>query len=250
MVYIPERQGKGTQSGAWGSQLGKWTQSQQKNDGGKPKVVSPQSAAWAPLKPASSSTRSGGGSATSPMTGGSTGGSYGGGGSVGYSAPVASAPVVPSEKDFLNSDSVYLAALSNYNKQYEDLLADIERRKSDYQIDYDNSLGKLGYTAPATEGGEGQFAWDDTATAAGRAYQNLIQDFAARGMLRSGDYLTEQSNLQTSLLDQYQGMADARQSYVEGLNSEKRSGETAKTGGVAQAKAEALARLAAQYGSV
>lgn len=176
---------------------------------------------------------------------------YGGGGGydAGYGGGGGTAAPVMSETDFLNSDDVYLAALSRYNKQYQDLLADITRRQGDYEGTYKNSLEDLGYIE-GVNGGPNSWAWGNEQTAAGRGYQSLIQDFAARGLLHSGDYLRSQDNLASSLGNQFTGMQTAKTQFDEGLNAERTAGQTAQESGVGQARAEALARMAQLYGAV
>jgi len=172
-----------------------------------------------------------------------------------YSAPVAAAapaaPAAPaiSETDFINSDDVYLAALSRYNKQFEDLGHDIDRRGKDYNLTYGNSLTDLGALG-AEDGTVDDWAFDNQQTAAGRSFQSLIQDFASRGLLHSGDYVRSSGDLKSSLLDQFNNMTQAKSQFDEGLNSERTSGASSQQSGIGQARAEALARYAAQYGSV
>jgi hypothetical protein len=166
-------------------------------------------------------------------------------------APAAPAPKPPSETEFLNSDDVYLAALSRYNKQFGDLEADITRRGTDYESSFGKGVADLGYIDNTPDiAGDETWAFDDQNTAAGRAFQSLIQDFAARGLLHSGDYLRSSEDLKSNLGRQYTGMADARGQFQEGLNSERTGGQTGRDAGIGQAKAEALARMAAQYGTV
>lgn len=192
----------------------------------------------------------GGSNMFSAPGGGSGGGTYGGGGGSGYTGGSGimdvGAPALPmvTKDDFLNSDDVYLAALSRYNKQFDDLDADITRRRGDYQTQFDNSVKDLGRLA------DGSWDFQNQQTAAGRGFQALIQDFAARGLLHSGDYLRSSDDLKASLGKQYTGMNDARSQFNEGLNSERNSGVSSRDAGQAQARAEALARYAQLYGAV
>lgn len=201
-----------------------------------------------PTGPARTTAPSGGGG------GGYTGGGGGGGGG-GYVAPYSNlAPqnIAPAmtEQDFLNTDDVYLAALSRYNKSFEDLLADITRREGDYNVTYENSLGDLGYIAPTDPTGQGTWDFQNQQTAAGRGYQSLIQDFAARGLLHSGDFLGAQNDFTSQLGKQLEAMNLAKQQFGEGLNQERTSGRTQRDAGIGQARAEALARFQQMYGAV
>jgi hypothetical protein len=176
--------------------------------------------------------------------GGGGGGSFGGGGG-GIVAPMVAPAPAMSEQDYLNSDDVYLAALSRYNKNFEDLEADIKRREGDYNTTYGNSLDDLGYLAPK-DGGAAGWDFQNQQTAAGRGYQALIQDFAARGLLHSGDYLGAQNDFVGSL----DSMNLAKQQFGEGLNQERTTGRSSRDAGVGQARAEALARMQQLYGAV
>jgi len=195
----------------------------------------------------------GGGSTSRSGGGGGGGGSYGGGGGGGGggTAPMAMAAPAPamSEQDYLNSDDVYLAALSRYNKGYDDLLADVTRRDKDYGVTYQNSLDDLGYR-PGAEGGPAGWDFENQQSAAGRGFQGLIQDFAARGLLHSGDYLNAQNDFVGSLGKQLDAMNLAKQQFGEGLNQERSSGLSSRDAGIGQARAEALARMQQAYGGV
>lgn len=197
--------------------------------------------------------------ATAPSSGGGGGGSYGGGGGGNTfvdSTPFGIAGAAPAppmtDQDFLNSDDVYLAALSRYNKGYEDLLADVTRRDRDYATTYDNSLDDLGYIKPPADaaGAKGNWAFSNQQTAAGRGYQSILQDFAARGLLHSGDYLGAQNDFVGTLGRQLEAMNLAKQQFGEGLNQERSTGMSSRDAGIGQARAEALARYAQLYGAV
>lgn len=196
----------------------------------------------------------GGGGGTAPRSGGGGGG---GGGTAPFinSTPfgAGAAPAAPpamSQNDFLNSDDVYLAALSRYNKTYDDLLADITRRDKDYGIQYENSLDDLGYIDPGQGGGQANWDFANQQTAAGRGNQALLQDFAARGLLHSGDYLGAQNDFVAQLGKQLQALQLGKQQFGEGLNQERSTGMTSRDGGIGQARAEALARFGQLYGAV
>lgn len=154
-----------------------------------------------------------------------------------------------SEQDYLNSDDVYLAALSRYNKTYDDLLADVTRRDKDYNIEHENSLKDLGYLG-AKDGGPASWAFQDQQTTAGQGFQALIQDFAARGLLHSGDYLNAQNDFTATLGRQLDSANRAKQQFGEGLNQERTSGLSSRDAGIGQARAEALARMQQIYGAI
>lgn len=201
-----------------------------------------------PTHPATAFKPVGGGGGSGGGGGGGGGGGYGGG--INVAANIAPPPpVVPGKEDFLNSDDIYLAALSRYNKGYDDLNADIGRREKDYGIQYNNSLGDLGALG-AEDGTVDSWDFSNQQTAAGRGYQSLLQDFAARGLLHSGDYLGAQNDFTSQLGKQFGALQLGKQQFGEGLNQERSSGLTSRDGGIGQSRAEALARYAQLYGSV
>ncbi len=201
----------------------------------RPSLATRPSFAVAPAQPAAS---------FGGPSGGGPGGGYVGGGGGGGDMGMMAAAANPSKEDFLGSDDVYLAALSRYNKQFDDLDADITRRRNDYTTTFDRSVRDLGRLD------NGDWDFQNEQTAAGRGFQSLIQDFAARGLLHSGDYLRSQDDFKSSLGRQFTGMTDARTQFNEGLNSERAGGLTSRDAGTGQARAEALARYAQMYGAV
>lgn len=218
--------------------------SQSSNSGKGP--VSPNSAQWAPLKP-STPTKT-----VSPGGGGGGGGGgnyYGGGGGGGYApAPPPPAPAPPSEENYLAGDATYQATISALAKQLQNFTADIDAQRETYGLDYDRSLQNLGYIAPAEEGGDASWNWNDTLTASGRAYQNQVNDFAARNMLQSQGYADAVANLQRSLMDQFTGMQTARDTFMGDLDRQVASTTDENTAASQAARAEAIMRRAMQYG--
>lgn len=210
-------------------------------------VLKPQGAGTV-LKPTAAPAAT---SSRSFSGGGGGGGSYGGGGGGGGMVAPMAAPAAPpmSEQDYLNSDDVYLAALSRYNKNFDDLSADITRRQNDYNVTHENSLDDLGYLA-GSNGGPAGWDFQNQQTAAGRGFQQLIQDFAARGLLHSGDYLGAQNDFTATLGKQLDAMNLAKQQFGEGLNQERTTGQTSRDAGIGQARAEALARMQQLYGGI
>src|SRR5690606_33619111 len=132
--------------------------------------------------------------------------SYNGGGPGGFSAPAA--PAIPTEANYLAGDATYQATLAALKKQLQNFTTDINTQRSNRKLDYDKSLKDLGYVAPdpnARGAGPG-WNWEDTLTASGRANQNQLNDFAARGMLQSSGYADSFQDLTRSLMDQYTGI--------------------------------------------
>ena len=172
------------------------------------------------------------------------GSSYGGGGSY-FSADVAPAPVVtaPSEEDYLAGDASYNTTISALKSALERYIANQGVEKTSYDKDYQTGLRDLGY-----DESNQTWNWLDQLTASGRGYQSQLNDFAARGMLQSQGYADANSNLQRSLTDQYNGMAQARDTFRQGQANDLANYQGENTSSQQTARAEAIARRAAQYG--
>lgn len=176
--------------------------------------------------------------------GGGGGGSYGGGGGGSYDSGVA-APVVtpPSEEDYLAGDSGYTTQLSALQSALQRYMADGDFQRKNYQTDYGKSLRDLGY-----DEGNKAWNWTDQLTASGRGYQNQLNDFGARGMLQSSGYADAFNELQRMLGQQYDSLSSAKTNYMTDLDNQLANYKGENTSSQQAARAEALARRAAQYG--
>lgn len=210
----------------------------------------PGTGAWAPLampKQSAPSGGGGGGGGGSYYSGGGGGGSYGGGGGSydsGVAAPAAP-PVVtpPSEEDYLAGDSGYTTQLSALQGALQRYIADSDFQRKNYETDYGKSLRDLGY-----DEGKKAWNWTDQLTASGRGYQNQLNDFGARGMLQSSGYADAFNELQRMLGQQYDSLSSAKTNYMTDLDNQLANYKGENTSSQQAARAEALARRAAQYG--
>lgn len=209
--------------------------------------VNPRSAAWAPMAPvrnapraASAPKRSSGGSGS--FGGGSTLYSVDGGGDGGLSVSV------PSEEDYLKGDASYQATLSALLKQLTNFNTDIDTQLSNRKLDYSNALEQLGYIAPSGEGVDPSWNYEDQTTAAGRAYQAMLNDYAARNMVQSSAYGEAQNDLSRTLNKQYEGLSTSNDQFVQDLTRQKTKAADENTAAQQAARAEAIMRRAAQYG--
>lgn len=185
----------------------------------------------------------GGGGNYASYDGGYDGGGYGGGGGGSYSVTPPPAPAPPSIEDYLKGDSAYQTQLSALQGALARYLSDDTKQRGDYQVDYGRSLKDLGY-----DEGTKQWNWNDTLTASGRGYQNQLNDFAARGMLQSQGYADAYSELVRMLNDQYNGVSTARTNFLSDMDRQKANYNAENTSSQQAARAEAIARRAAQYG--
>ena len=176
-------------------------------------------------------------------------GGYSGGGGGGYGGFDMPAPVVtaPSEEDYLSGDSAYQTQLAALKGALERYVSDSTLQRTNYQTDYGKSLRDLGYTE-GQAGGKGQWNWEDKTTASGKAYQNQLNDFAARGMLQSQGYADSYNDLQRMLDQQYGQMNTNKNNFNTDLDRQLANYKAENTSNSQAARAEAIARRAAQYG--
>lgn len=174
------------------------------------------------------------------------GGDPGGGLMNAMSAGAAPAVTAPSEEDYLAGDGSFQAQLAALKGALERYTADSTLQRNNYQTDYGSSLRDLGYTEGA-EGGAGQWNWNDQNTASGRAYQNQLNDFASRNMLQSQGYADAATDLERQLGQQYTQMSTNKTNFMTDLDRQLANYKGENTSGVNAARAEAIARRAAQY---
>lgn len=192
-----------------------------------------------------------------------------------YAPPAAPAPVVPAKTDaeYLAEDSIFQAQKNALQAALDAYLADTAAQRSTYNTNYGESLRKLGFTGdqgaldkakwdPAENEGKGRWedaegnplaaniSWNQTDknTAAGRGFQNTLNDFASRGMLQSSAYQRAYNNLQRQLNEQLASTASARQTALGEFDRGDAAKKAEKTTAEATASQEALARIKAAYG--
>lgn len=206
--------------------------------------VSPTSKAWAPLAPVNRAPKPAAPARPAPRGGGGGGGgSFGGGGGGSFDAfSAAPAPAGPSEEDYLAGDATYQATIAALARQLANFNTDIDSQLSTRKLDYDNALQQLGWR----EGGEWNF--EDQMTAAGRAYQSMLNDFASRGMIQSQAYGDAQNDLTKTLNKQYEGMNTAQTQFTNDMTRQKTKASDENTAASQAARAEAILRRSAQYG--
>lgn len=175
---------------------------------------------------------------------GGGGGGYGGGFDMGGMAPVVAAP---NEEDYLAGDSSYQTQIAALKGALDRYTADSTLQRTNYTTDYGKSLRDLGYTE-GLNGQPGQWNWDDVLTASGRAYQNQLNDFASRGMLQSQGYADANEGLQRQLGQQYDQMLTNKTNFMTDLDRQLANYQAENTSSQQAARAESIARRAAQYG--
>jgi len=196
--------------------------------------------------------------------------SYGGGGGGGgtnvgpfVSAPIAApapqpvapppAPSITPEQDptYLAQLAALQAALNNYNATYNNNV-------NQYNVSYGDALKNLGWSAaaagakdnpltPNIDESKGRWNTADQNTAAGRGFENQLNDFSGRGMLQSSYYANALNDLFRSLNDQRGQIDTAKTNYLGKLLSDKTDYSLQNKVSQQNARADALARIAAGY---
>lgn len=190
--------------------------------------------------------RGGGGAQTDLYSGGGGPGDFGGGGPMAM-ASVAPAVTAPSEEDYLAGDGSYQSQYAALKGALERYIADSDLQRTNYNTDYQSSLRDLGYTE-GQNGAPGAWNWNDQLTASGKAYQNQLNDFAGRNMLQSQGYADAATDLERMFNQQYQQTATNKTNFMTGLDRELANYKGENTASQQAARAEAIARRAAQYG--
>lgn len=138
-------------------------------------------------------------------------------------------PRPPSLADFLGSDSVYTQQMSALDKARADYLAQQGQAKTQYLTGYTGDLNQLNENR--TEG-----------------LGNLENDFASRGLLRSGLYADDMAHMNKDFDTKQSNLEQAKANFIAQLAQDLTnfSGEQDITR--TKAKSDAAARRAAQYG--
>lgn len=145
-------------------------------------------------------------------------------------APVAIQPTpTPSLEDFLGSDETYKTQKTAIDNAIADYLAQMQQQQGNYEGDYQNQLRDLG-------------------TARTQGLEDLTDDFAGRGLLRSGLYADADSDLRTDFTRRETDLGADRTKFLGDLETGKTNFTREQQLTEQRAKADAIARRAAMYG--
>lgn len=182
-----------------------------------------------------------------------TGGGYGPGGAP---APVVEPTPPPSDNELLFKDAMWQTQINALNAARDRYVAGIESDIRDYSTNYADALRKMGFKGDVAKAegdknyvsGIGDWNQTDTTTASGKGFESMLNDFAARGMLKSTAYTNAYNNLLRSLGEQLSSSAQAKVKTTADLQRQiadkKAETEASKTTGAQ----EALARIKASFG--
>lgn len=149
--------------------------------------------------------------------------------STGAVVPKVAAPVVPSDTDWLKTDSTYLQQSAALKKALQDYTLQQGQAKTGYETNYASDLNAWGTNQKAALG-------------------DLENDYASRGLLNSGLYADSLATTNNDWDQRKSALEQARMQYMQGLTSDL-TNFTAQQGLTdTQARQEAAARKAAKYG--
>jgi hypothetical protein len=142
-------------------------------------------------------------------------------------APVA--PAVPTADAFLGKDATFLAQQAQLAKAIADYRAQMGQNTNQYNTDYASRVNDLNINR------------DQSVT-------NQGEDFASRGMYISGLYGKDRSDLLGQFSRRQGDMDTAKANYMSGLQNDYSNYQNDQAVTMTQAKQDALARRAQQYG--
>ena len=158
----------------------------------------------------------------------------------------------PADMDYTAGDPTYLATLAALESALKLKEANIEADRKKYDVDYDESLRTIGYRKPVgTEGSPdfkaGDFDREDLTTASGKAYQNMVNDFASRGLLQSSLYARSSEDLMRQLGNQVKSVDTARSNFMDELDRTLKGLRAEDTQQRQQARLTSIGNLAGSF---
>jgi hypothetical protein len=136
---------------------------------------------------------------------------------------------VPSIEEFLGSDPGYLTDIGNLDNSYNNYLAQLMQQRNDYEQQYGTASRNLG-------------------TARGRDTNDLRENYASRGLLRSGIFGNSLGELVQNYDQQQNSLDLGRTNTLRDFTNDQQNTEIENTQARGSAREKAIARRAAQYG--
>lgn len=134
----------------------------------------------------------------------------------------------PSVEDWLTGDTTYQDQQAQLRRAYADFQATQNLNKNNYELSYAQQLRDLGQQKE-------------------QGFTNLEDDYASRGLLKSGVYAKAFSNLQDQFNNRQSDLDTAKAQYLAGLNQSLSSFQNDQNTTLTSAKQQAIARRAAKY---
>lgn len=137
-------------------------------------------------------------------------------------------PAIPGIEDWLTGDTTYQDQEAQLRRAYAEFMAGQQLDQGNYEQNYAQQLRDLG-KAKTT------------------GFEDLQNDYAGRGLLKSGLYADAYSGLQSQFDDRQTGLDTAKAQYLAGLNQSAAGFQNDQNTTLTSAKQEAIARRAAKY---
>lgn len=137
-------------------------------------------------------------------------------------------PVAPDLQKFLAGDSTYQKQLAGFNKSLADFGTDQGLAKRDYTTNYNNTYRDIGL-------------------AKGDASKSLQDDFASRGLLKSGLYNQSLGELNQQYQNQYGDLSKQQLAFLAQLGQEGKKYQNEQSLQKQNARDEAARRRAEKY---
>lgn len=144
---------------------------------------------------------------------------------------------------WLEQDSAYNSQLAALTRAMQNKQAGFVQQRGAFDTQYNENLNQLGFDPTL-----GTWDQNDQLTQSGAATRNQMGDYASRGMLQSSGYGEARDNLGRSMNQQLGTAEQGRQNFLNESQLNEVSFKDANMLQQTQAKADALARRAAQYG--
>lgn len=189
-----------------------------------------------------------------PVGGGGGGGGGGGTGLVANAFGTMAAPApMPSVEDYLPTDSIYTTEAGAIDTDLKAAIAALARERSNYDLEFGQSMRNLGwmFEDPNNWGADpsrGQWASQDNTTAFGSGMNNLQNDYAGRGLLRSSFYGRALEDFLSGFDRQRNSMFDTRQGQMTDWATQEQTANDQARQARDKAREAAIARRAAQFG--
>lgn len=168
----------------------------------------------------------------------------------GQQTPAIPTPVQPDTSvETLTKTPEYLAREKAIQNQLDLFTAGQATGLARFDEDFGKSLTELGYDPTAKSWDLGELmASGQRATASGKAYNALRNDFAARGMLQSGAYQAQRGVVAQQLADQLKAVEGSRTKFLEdqasALTAQQQQAEAQRTAALNDARQAILDRFA------
>jgi hypothetical protein len=157
-------------------------------------------------------------------------------------APVMETVVVPDAQ----SDSLYKQQARDLATQLADFTNDQDLAGKQYTNQYNNVLRKMGWMGD--KGGGGHWDPSNTNAAYGQATQDNTDDFVGRGLGWSGLLAKAQSGIDANFNDQKGDIDRQAGDFTDTQNRQRTSFKNKNDQSLQQALADAISRIAAQFG--